>query len=299
MPILSGKGRCRLINILRKCKWHVNCITYYHNNVSRREAMVLYKNLLIEDHELVRILMINRPKVLNALNMELLNEIKSAVSEFAASEEIRVMIITGAGDKAFVAGADIEAQYPLNPEKGRQWGLLGHTVCRLIESVEKPIIAAVNGFALGGGCELAMACDIRLASEKAQFGQPEVSLGITPGYGGTIRLPRLVGEGKAKELIFTGKRISATEAHRIGLVDEVFPHETLMEEAMKIALQIAANAPMAVRYAKMQINHGLQTDIDTAIGLEVGLFGLCFATQDQKEGMGAFLEKRKPVFTGK
>ena len=259
----------------------------------------MYKNLLVEDHELVRVLTINRPKVLNALNMELLNEIKSAVSEFAASEEVRVMIITGAGDKAFVAGADIEAQYPLNPEEGRQWGLLGHDVCRLIESVEKPIIAAVNGFALGGGCELAMACDIRLASEKAQLGQPEVSLGITPGYGGTLRLPRLIGEGKAKELIFTGKKINAAEAYRIGLVDEIYPHETLMAETLQMAAQIAANAPVAVRYAKMQINHGLQTDINTAIALEVGLFGLCFATQDQKEGMGAFLEKRKAAFTGK
>lgn len=259
----------------------------------------MYNNLVVEDHDSVRILFINRPKVLNALNMEVLNEIKDAVSEFATNEKAAVMIITGSGEKAFVAGADIEAQYPLNPEEGRQWGLLGHEVCRLIETVEKPVIAAVNGFALGGGCELAMACDIRLASEKAKFGQPEVGLGITPGYGGTLRLPRLVGEGKAKELIFTGKMINAAEAHRIGLVDEVYSPETLMEEALKMANQIAANAPTAVRYAKMQINQGLQTDINTAITIEAGLFGLCFATQDQKEGMGAFLEKRKASFSGK
>ena len=264
-----------------------------------KEGTKLYNNLLVEDHDVIRILTINRPKVLNALNMEVLNEIKDAVINFAKSKNVAVMILTGSGDKAFVAGADIEAQYPLNPEEGRQWGLLGHEVCRLIETVEKPIIAAVNGFALGGGCEIAMACDIRVASEKAKFGQPEVGLGITPGYGGTQRLPRLVGEGKAKQLIFTGKMINAAEAYRIGLVDEIYPPETLMEEALKMANQIAANAPTAVRYAKMQINQGLQTDINTAITVEVGLFGLCFATQDQKEGMGAFLEKRKAVFTGK
>jgi enoyl-CoA hydratase len=259
----------------------------------------MYNNLILEDHDSVRVLFINRPKVLNALNMELLNELKDAVKNFSANEDKAVMIITGSGEKAFAAGADIEAQHPLNPEEGRQWGLMGHEVCRLIETVEKPIIAAVNGFALGGGCELAMACDIRLASEKAKLGQPEVSLGITPGYGGTLRLPRLVGEGKAKELIFTGKMIDAAEAHRIGLVDEVYPPETLLEEALKMANQIAANAPIAVRYAKKQINQGLQTDISTAITLETGLFGLCFATKDQKEGMGAFLEKRKAVFIGK
>lgn len=259
----------------------------------------MYSSLLIEDHDTVRVLAINRPKVLNALNREVMYELKRAIGEFAESENVSVMIITGAGDKAFVAGADIEAQYPLNPEEGRQWGLLGQEVFRLIETVEKPVIAAVNGFALGGGCELAMACDIRLASDRAKFGQPEVTLGITPGYGGTQRLPRLVGEGKAKQLIFTGKMISAVEANQIGLVEEVYAHEELMNEAMKMARTIAANAPIAVRYAKMQINRGLQTDIDSAVAIEAGLFSLCFATKDQKEGMGAFLEKRKAVFSGK
>ena len=260
---------------------------------------MLYENIIVQDHDKVRVLQIYRPEVLNALHMSLLNEIKSVVDEFSKDEKLAVMIITGSGDKAFAAGADIEAQYPLTPEQGRQWGLLGQEVFHLIETQEKPVIAAVNGYALGGGCELAMACDIRLASDKAQLGQPEVGLGITPGYGGTQRLPRLVGEGKAKELIFTGMRITAKEAHRIGLVDEIYPHEMLMEEAMKMALEIAANAPVAVRYAKMQINQGLQTDINTATMLEAGLFGLCFATQDQKEGMAAFLNKRKPVFSGK
>jgi enoyl-CoA hydratase len=256
-------------------------------------------NLIIEDLDRVRILYINRPKVLNALNTGVLNDLKKAINDFANAEEILVLIITGAGEKAFIAGADIEAQYPLNPEQGRHWGLLGLEVCDLIEKTEKPIIAAINGYALGGGCEIAMACDIRLASHKAQLGQPEVTLGITPGYGGTQRLPRIVGEGKAKQLIFTGMKIKADEAYRIGLVDEVYPHEELIKEAINLAQKIASNAPIAVRYAKTQINKGLQTDINTAVSIEVGLFGLCYATQDQKEGMSAFLEKRKPIFIGK
>lgn len=257
-----------------------------------------YSNLFIEDIDRVRVLYINRPKVLNALNTDVLNDLKKAINDFSNTDEILVLIITGAGEKAFIAGADIEAQYPLNAEQGRQWGLLGLEVCNLIETTEKPIIAAINGYALGGGCEIAMACDIRLASVQAQLGQPEVTLGITPGYGGTQRLPRLVGEGKAKQLIFTGMKIQADEAHRIGLVDEVYSHELLIKEAINMARKIASNAPIAVKYAKTQINKGLQTDINTAVTLEVGLFGLCYATQDQKEGMRAFLEKRKPVFTG-
>lgn len=258
----------------------------------------LYTNLLVEDRETVRILTINRPEVLNALNRDLLAELKDAVENFAADEDVVVMVITGAGDRAFIAGADIKAQQPLDPEEGRQWGLLGQGVLRFIETMAKPVIAAINGFALGGGCELAMACDIRLASDRARLGQPEVTLGITPGYGGTQRLPRLVGVGKAKQLIFTGKMIPAAEAHRIGLVDEVYPHDELMDGALKMASTIAANAPIAVRYAKTQIDQGLQTDIESAMTIEAGLFGLCFATADQKEGMGAFLEKRKAVFRG-
>lgn len=261
--------------------------------------MLSFENIVIENRDNVQVLYINRPKVLNALNEQTLLDIEAAVKSFAEDDSLSVLIITGSGDRAFVAGADIEAQYPLDAVQGRNWGLLGHRVFNLIESIEKPVLAAINGFALGGGCELAMACDIRLASEKAQLGQPEVSLGITPGYGGTQRLTRLVGSGKAKQLIFTGKRINAAEAYRIGLVDEVYPHETLLEEAVKMAQTIAANAPMAVRYAKMQINQSMQINNEMATALEAGLFGLCFATQDQKEGMGAFLEKRKPIFQGK
>ncbi len=258
-----------------------------------------FENIILESQQKVQVLTINRPKVLNALNEQTLLEIEAAVKSFADNESLEVMIITGSGDRAFVAGADIEAQYPLDAVQGRNWGLLGHRVFRLIETTEKPVIAAINGFALGGGCELAMACDIRLASEKAQLGQPEVSLGITPGYGGTQRLTRLVGAGKAKQLVLTGQRIKAAEAHRIGLVDEVYPPETLMDEAIKMAQVIASNAPLAVRYAKLQINQSLQINNDIATAVEAGLFGICFATKDQKEGMGAFLEKRKPVFEGK
>ncbi len=257
-----------------------------------------YDNIAVENRENVQILYINRPQVLNALNEKTLLEIEAAVNDFAKDEKLAVMIITGSGERAFVAGADIESQYPLDAEGGRNWAFLGHRVFRLIENIEKPVIAAINGFTLGGGCELAMACDIRLASEKAQLGQPEVTLGITPGYGGTQRLTRLVGTGKAKQLVFTGKKINAQEAYRIGLVDEIYPHEELMEKAVAMARIIASNAPLAVRYAKQQINQSLQINDDIAVVVEAGLFGLCFATKDQKEGMGAFLEKRKPFFTG-
>lgn len=257
-----------------------------------------YKNIIVTEKDGIQILQINRTEVLNALNRETLLELSTQLHDFANNNKASVLIITGAGSRAFVAGADIEAQYPLNSDEGRQWGLLGHQVCRQIEETDKPVIAVINGYALGGGCELAMACDIRIASERARLGQPEVTLGITPGFGGTQRLPRLVGIGKAKELIFTGKMIDAFEAHRIGLVDEVYPPEQLMQEAMKMAEEIAARAPLAVSYAKAQINSGLQTDINTGLALEVGYFALCFATKDQKEGMGAFLQKRKPQFEG-
>ena len=211
--------------------------------------------------------------------------------------ETDVVILTGEG-RSFVAGADIAEMSVMKAEEGRRFGELGAAVFRKIELMAKPVIAAVNGFALGGGCELAMACDIRIASAKAKFGQPEVGLGITPGFSGTQRLPRLVGLGKAKELIYTAAVIHAEEACRIGLVNKVVESEELMNECMAMAKTIAAKAPLAVRYAKEAINRGVETDMDTGIVIENGLFGLCFATTDQKEGMEAFLWKRKPEFEG-
>lgn len=258
-----------------------------------------YENILVEKQKSVEILFINRPQVHNALNEATLLEIDEEVKRFAQDETMAVLIITGSGQRSFVAGADIAAQSMLDATQGRNWGLLGHRVFRLIESLEKPVIAAINGYALGGGCELAMACDIRLASDQAIIGLTEVTLGITPGYGGTQRLVRLVGEGKAKQMVFTGKKIKAEEAHCLGLVDEVFPHTFLLEEAIKMAEVIASNAPLAVRYAKLQINQSLQINYDISVAIESGLFGLCFATHDQKEGMRAFMEKRKPQFEGK
>lgn len=255
-----------------------------------------YKNIILENEGGLAILKVNRPQALNALNSETLQEIKAAVFEVKDDEAIQALIITGAGDKAFVAGADISFMENLSAVEGRYFGLLGQDVFTTIENLEKPVIAAVNGFALGGGCELALACDIRLASQKAVFGQPEVSLGITPGFGGTQRLPRIIGEGRAKELIFSARSINAQEAYRIGLVNQVYPPESLLEEAKKLAQTITANAPLAVRFSKAAINKGMQTDIDTALAIEADLFGLCFSTQDQKEGMNAFVNKRKPAF---
>jgi len=258
-----------------------------------------YDYLLIEKENGIAILSINRPGALNALNPDMMKELKQATEDVSRDDGIRVLIITGAGEKAFVAGADIKFMQNLNPVEGRDWGILGQRVFRAIEELEKPVIAAVNGFALGGGCELAMAADIRLASEKAKFGQPEVGLGITPGHGGTQRLPRLVGEGRAKELCLTGDIIDAQEACRIGLVNHVYPADKLMDAAKTMARRIMQRAPVAVRYSKVAINRGMQTDIDTAMAIEADLFGLCFSTMDQKTGMEAFTHKEKPTFAGR
>lgn len=256
-----------------------------------------YTKLIIEKQEPVCIVTINNPQALNALNTEVLRELDRAFSEIAADGAIAAVILTGAG-RAFVAGADISQMSSMDAAQGKAFGAYGAAVFRKIELLDKPVIAAVNGFALGGGCELAMSCDIRIASAKAKFGQPEVGLGITPGFSGTQRLPRLVGPGKAKELIYTAEIIDAAEACRIGLVNKVTEPEALMDEALSMARKIAAKSPLAVRYSKEAIDRGLQTDMDTAIGIEAGLFGLCFATRDQKEGMQAFLEKRTPEFKG-
>lgn len=238
---------------------------------------------------------LDNPKTLNSLDSKMLSDLDEAIENAKADEEVRVVIITGSG-KSFVAGADIKAMSEMEAVEAKQFGKMGAGLFRKIELMSKPVIAAVNGFALGGGCELAMACDIRIASEKAKFGQPEVCLGITPGFSGTQRLPRIVGIGKAKEMIFSGNIIDAQEAYRIGLVDRVVEPDSLLDTAMELANKIASNSKIAVGYAKEAINSGLQADIDTAIGIELSLFGLCFSTQDQKEGMSAFLEKRNPKF---
>ena len=254
-----------------------------------------FENLMFKKEGNIGILSINRPKALNALNSATLKEINQAIDMIEKDDEVHILILTGEG-RAFVAGADISEMKVLNAHEAREFAKLGSGTFRKIELMEKPVIAAVNGFALGGGCELSMCCDIRIASEKAKFGQPEVGLGIIPGFAGTQRLSRLVGLGRAKELIFTADMIDANEAYRIGLVNKVVPAEELMNEAMGLANKILSKGQLAVRFAKTSINRGAETDIETGMAIERDLFGLCFATEDQKEGMGAFLEKRSPNY---
>lgn len=254
--------------------------------------------LIIEKQEKICIVKINNPQAMNALNSAVLKELDAAVDQIKNDPDTAVVILTGEG-RAFVAGADISEMAGMNAAEGKAFGELGASVFRKIEMLDKPVIAAVNGFALGGGCELAMACDIRIASAKAKLGQPEVGLGITPGFSGTQRLPRLVGPGKAKELIYTADIIDAAEALRIGLVNRVTEPETLMQTALAMAAKIAKKAPIAVKYSKEAINRGLETDMDTAIALEASLFGLCFSTEDQKTGMTAFLEKKEAEYKNK
>ena len=257
-----------------------------------------YTKLLIEKQENICIVKINNPQALNALNTTVLSELDCAFSELASDASISAVILTGEG-KAFVAGADIAQMSTMNAAEGKAFGEKGAAVFRKIELLDKPVIAAINGFALGGGCELAMCCDIRIASAKAKMGQPEVGLGITPGFSGTQRLPRIVGMGVAKELIYTADVINAEEAYRIGLVNKVVEPEALMDSALAMAKKIAKKAPIAVKYSKEAINRGMQTDLDSAIAIEANLFGLCFSTEDQKEGMAAFLEKREAVYKNK
>lgn len=263
------------------------------------ELRMAYENIILEKEDYLAILYVNRPKALNALNKDTLSEIRMAIEDVTADKGIKVMIVTGAGDKAFVAGADIAYMQPLSGVEAREFSDYGEKTMRMLELMEKPVIAAIKGFALGGGCELAMACDIRLAADNALFAQPEVGLGVIPGFGGTQRLPRLIGEGRAKELTYTADTINAEEAYRLGLVNHVYPAEQLMDEAKKMAAKIAKKAPLAVAFAKFTIGKGLQADLDTAMSIESDMFGMCSSTSDQKEGMRAFLEKRKPVFQNK
>ena len=257
-----------------------------------------FNNLLCEVDGPLAIVTVNRPKALNALNQETLAEMLRCFQEIGADEKIRVVIVTGAGEKAFVAGADISFMENLDALTARRFALLGQNVLNTIENLPQPVIAAVNGFALGGGCELALACDIRLASENAKFGQPEVNLGVLPGFGGTQRLPRLVGKGLANELLFTGNIIDAAEACRIGLVNRIVTREQLLPACKEMAATIASRGTVAVRLCKEAVNSGMEMDQARACQFEVDQFALCFTSDEQKEGMRAFLEKRPAKFQG-
>lgn len=256
------------------------------------------QKIIIQKENHIATVTINEPKTLNALNSKLLEELGAAFDMLANDTEVRVIILTGA-ERAFVAGANIQEMSGLNYDQAKVFGAKGASVFRKIETCPQPVIAAVNGFALGGGSELAMACDIRIASEKAKFGQPEVGLGITPGFSGTQRMARLIGFAKAKELIFTGKVITADEALAIGLVNRVVAPESLMDEVQAMAADIAKQAPIAVQKSKEAINNGWDMGIDKGIDYEVELFAQCFETEDQKNGMNAFLKKEKVDYKGR
>jgi len=256
-----------------------------------------YNNLIVEKNEGICIVKINRPKSLNALNEEVLCELEWAFDDIKNDSSVKVVIITGEG-KAFVAGADIILMSNMSAREGAAFSAHGNRVFRKIEILNKPVIAAINGFAFGGGCELSMACDLRIASTKAKFAQPEVGLGIIPGHGGTQRLPRIIGVTKAKELIYTGDIIDAAEALNLGFLNKVVEPENLIDEAKALAAKIIKNSVIAVGYGKEAINRGMQTDMDTALTMESNFCGMCFSTKDQKEGMAAFVEKRKVNFIG-
>src|SRR5438067_4747528 len=258
-----------------------------------------FESLVFEKKNNIAYVTINRPKVLNALNMATMGELRNAFTDLKQDREVRVVILTGAGEKSFVAGADIGELQKNNPVEAKEYTHRGQAVLDLIENLGKPVIACINGFALGGGCEIAMACTMRLAGENAKLGQPEVKLGIIPGYGGTQRLPRLVGKGIAMQLLLTGEMISAQEAHRIGLVNEVLPAGQLITRAEAIAHSIIKNAPLAVQYTMEAVNKGMETPLAEGLYLEAVLFGAACATEDEKEGTTAFLQKRPAQFKGR
>jgi enoyl-CoA hydratase len=257
------------------------------------------ENVKFEKKNKIAYVTIDRPKVLNALNMATMQELEQVFTDLAADTDARVVILTGGGEKAFVAGADINELAKNNPVEAKAYTHRGQAVLDLIENLGKPVIACINGFALGGGCEIAMACTMRLASENAKLGQPEVKLGIIPGYGGTQRLPRLVGKGVAMQMVLTGDMISAQEAHRIGLVNEVLPADKLMARAEEIAGKIIGMAPLAIQYCMEAVNQGTNMSLADGLFLEATLFSICCATEDKKEGTTAFLEKRAANFQGK
>jgi enoyl-CoA hydratase len=257
------------------------------------------ENVIYDKKGPIAYVTLNRPKVLNALNKTTINELRAAFEDARDDSEIRGVILTGAGEKAFAAGADIAEMSNYTAVEAEQGTRRGQALTDLIENLGKPVVAAVNGFALGGGCELAMACSIRIAAETAKFGQPEVKLGVMPGYGGTQRLPRLVGKGRALKLILSGDMIDAAEAYRIGLVDEVVPVAQVIEHAEIVLKKIIANAPFSVKYALEAVNKGLETSIAEGLLIEASLFAVCASTDDKKEGMSAFLEKRAAKFQGR
>ncbi len=259
----------------------------------------ILENLLYEKKRAIAYVTLNRPKVLNALNQQTWKELRTVFEDARDDPEIRGAILTGAGDKAFIAGADIGELAHVTAVEAERSSSYGQAVLDLIENLGKPVIAAVNGYALGGGCETAMACTIRVAAEHAKFGQPEVTLGLIPGGGGTQRLPRLVGKGRALQLILSGGMIDAQEAHRIGLVNEVVPAGDLLTRAEAILKQIFANAPVAVKFSLEAVNRGLETNLAEGLSLEASLFGLCAGTDDKAEGTSAFLAKRAPQFNGR
>lgn len=261
--------------------------------------MAEFSNLLLDVQDRIAVLSVNRPDKLNALNEQTIRELSEAVDEITRRDDVGGVILTGVGEKAFVAGADIAELAKMGPVDGIDVSRLGQQVFRRIELSRKPVIAAVNGFALGGGCELALACHLRIASENAQFGLPEVKLGIIPGYGGTLRLPRIVGKGRALELMLTAQFIKADEAYRIGLANKVVPLAELMDTARKMMETIIANGPVAVGLAIECSTRGMEMSVDDGLALESNLFGLLAATDDMREGMNAFLEKRKAAFTGR
>ena len=260
--------------------------------------MVELKYVLVESRGEVAVITVNRPDKLNALNAETVNELRTALEQVADDDGVRAVLLTGAGEKSFVAGADIAELAQMTPLSGIDVSRQGQDAFRFLEMMRKPVIAAVNGFALGGGLELALACHFRLASENAKFGLPEVKLGIIPGYGGTVRLPRVVGRGRALELMLTGDMIDAQEAYRIGLVNHVYPQSELLAAAEQLAKKIASNGPVAVALAIEAVDNGYHASTEDALRLEANLFGLLASTKDMREGMGAFLEKRKANFQG-
>ena len=262
-------------------------------------APMSFDNLLLERVGAVAVLTINRPQVLNALNLSTIDELRRAVLDLTHDAAVRAVIITGAGEKAFVAGADINELAVQRPAQGKEYALRGQHVFDLIENMGKPAIAAINGYALGGGCELAMACTLRVAAETARLGQPEINLGIMPGYGGTQRLARLVGKGVALELMLTGRQLTAAEALQIGLVNRVVPAADLLSAAKALAAELAARAPIAMQYIIEAVNRGLEVSLDKGQFLEAALFGLVASTDDMREGTAAFLEKRKADFKGR